>query len=544
MNSATPLERGRELYQRRAWRDAYQALSQADQEAPLDAADLWSMAMSAYLIGREDDFLEILDRAHKAHLNDGDVVQAAQGAFWIGFRLAERKELGRATGWLGRAQRLLESRAEECVVHGYLLLPLLQQRLASGDYEASYEAGAQAAEIGERFGDPDLQAIALHGQGRVRLRQERLDEGLALLDEAMVSVTTGELSPVVTGIIYCSVIAACQEVFDQRRAQEWTTALSLWCESHPDMVTYSGQCMVHRSEVMQMRGEWRGALEEAGRALERSSQGVERWAIAAAYYQKGEVLRVLGEFEQAEEAYLEASRIGREPQPGLALLRLAQGNAEAAAAAALRSLAEATLRPKRAKLLPACIEILLAAGDVEEAGRLSRELEEIAADYPGGVLAHTTAHYQGAVALAEGDAMAALGALRAAQQGWQEFAAPYPAARARALIGLACREVGDFDTAELELASAAREFDRLGALPDLAWVEALRSGPSKSAHGLTAREHQVLRLVAAGATNKAIAAELSVSERTVDRHVSNIFGKLEVSSRAAATAYAYEHKLI
>jgi DNA-binding CsgD family transcriptional regulator len=539
------LERGRESYARRAWMDAYESLSRADRAAPLEAEGLELLATSAYMLGSDDDCLSCLERAYHAYLDAGKAMRAVRCAFWLGMNLALRGEMGRATGWLGRAQRLVEREERDCVERGYLLVPVMLRHEAIGDWEAAYATAADAAEIGERFGDADLLALAVHEQGCALIQQGRVEEGLGLLDEAMVAVTAGELSPIVTGIVYCSVIAGCQEVYALHRAQEWTAALTHWCEEQPDMVSFTGRCLVHRAEIMELHGAWRDALEEARRARQRCVQGKNQSAAAQAYYRQGEVHRLQGRFSAAEEAYRDASRCGWEPQPGLALLRLAQGNGDAAAATIRRAVGETTEPLKRARLLPAYVEIMLAVGDAQEARGACRELEEISARYESGMLGAMVAHAEGAVDLAEGDARSALLALRRAWQVWQELEVPYEAARVRVLLGLACRALEDDDTAALELEAARGVFAQLGAAPDLVRVDSLaQSAVSVDAHGLTARELQVLRLVAAGKTNRTIAAELVLSERTVDRHVSNIFTKLSVSSRAAATAYAYEHQLI
>jgi DNA-binding CsgD family transcriptional regulator len=525
--------------------DAYKSLSQADQAAPLGAEDLELFATSAYMIGRDDDHVSGLERAHHLYVDTGEVLRAVRCAFWVGINLALRGEMARATGWFGRAQRLVEREKRDCVERGYLLVPVMLQHEASGDWEAAYATAADAAEIGERFGEADLFALAVHEQGHALVKQGQVEEGFGLLDEAMVAVTAGELSPIVTGLIYCSVIEGCQEVYALHRAQEWTAALTHWCEQQPDMVAFTGRCLVHRAEIMQLRGAWREALEEARRAGERSAQGVSQAAAAQAFYRQGEVHRLQGESAAAEEAYRDASRCGCEPQPGLALLRLAQGNDSAAAAAIRRVVGETTEPLKCARLLPAYVEIMLYVGDSEEARRACRELEEISARYESGMLDAMVAHAEGAVDLAEGDTRAAMLALRQAWQMWQELEVPYEVARVRVLVGLACRALGDYDTAALELEAARGVFARLGAAPDLARVLSLaQRAPSIGAHGLTPRELQVLRFVAAGETNRAIATELVLSERTVDRHVSNIYTKLGVSSRAAATAYAYRHQLV
>ena len=538
------LDRARQHYRQRAWTDAFQALFRADQEIPLDAEDLELLAMSAYLIGRDDEYLSALERAHHAHLNAGQRACAVRCAFWLGLRLHFREETGRATGWLSRAERLLEPEAGECAERGYLLLPVVEQRIQSGDFESAYAVAADAAAIGERCGDADLIACARHQQGRIRLQQGQVEIGLALLDETMIAVTAGELSPLVTGLMYCSVIQACQQVYAIDRSREWTVALAQWCDGQPDMVAFAGVCQVHRSEIMQFQGAWPDAIEEARRACARS-QGVNRQATAAAFYQQAELHRLQGAFAEAEEAYRNASRLGLEPQPGLALLRLAQERTEAAAAA-IRRATGATADPlKRMSLLPAYVEIILAAGDIRDARNACQELGEIAQSFDTGVPGAIAAQACGAVDLAEGDAQAALGSLRRAFEVWHRIEAPYAVARARVLIGLACRALGDEDGAGLEIDAARSVFERLGATPDLARIESLLNGaPSGHAYRLTPRELQVLRLVAAGGTNKAIASKLSLSEKTIDRHVSNIFAKLDVPSRTAATAFAYQHKLI
>jgi DNA-binding CsgD family transcriptional regulator len=486
-----------------------------------------------------------LERAHHAYLEAGEPVRAARCAFWVGVNLATRGEMGPASGWLARAQRLVEREGRDCVEQGYLLLPSVLQQAAGGDYEGASATAAKAAEIGERFGEGDLIALAVQEQGNALIKQGLIEEGLGLLDEAMVAVTAGELSPIVTGLIYCSVIDGCQEVYELGRAREWTALLTEWCEQQPDMVAFTGRCLVHRAEIMQLGGAWLDALEEARRAGERLAESTNQLATAQAFYRQGELNRLQGKLAVAEKAYREASRCGWEPQPGLALVRLAQGDGDAAAAAIRRVAGETTERLKRARLLPAYVEIMLAIGDVQGASSACDELEEISAGHESGMLGAIVAHARGAVDLTEGDVRAALVALRRASQAWQQLEAPYEAARARVLIALACRALGDDDAAALELEAAGSIFAELGAAPDLARVESLtRGAPSGDTHGLTARELQVLRLVAAGETNKAIAAELVLSERTVDRHVSNIFNKLSVASRAAATAYAYEHQLV
>jgi DNA-binding CsgD family transcriptional regulator len=538
------LHRARRSYAERAWTDAFQAFAEADRQTALDAHDLERLALAAYLVGRDEEYLKTLARAYAAHLDVGDTLRAVRCAFWLCFRLLMRGEAGRASGWLARAQRLLERDGSECAERGYLLLPTVGTGLVSSDYEAAYAAAAEAATIGERCGDLDLIACARMEQGRIRLQQGQVQAGLAHLDETMVAVVSEELSPLVTGLMYCAVIATCQQVYAFDRTREWTVALTEWCRGQPDMVAFAGACQVHRAELMQLLGTWPEAMEEARRACLRS-QGFDRRAAAAALYQQAEVHRLKGEFAAAEETYRGASQLGLEPQPGLALLRLAQERTDAAATAIRRAAGTTTDRLKRMRLLPAYIEIMLAAGDVPDARNACQELEEIARSLDTGVPGAIAAEACGAVDLAEGNAQAALGSLHRAFEVWQRIEAPYAAARVRVLIGLCCHALGDEDGASLEMHAAQSTFERLGAAPDLARIDSLIKGaPSGHAHGLTPRELQVLRLVASGDTNKAIAVELGLSERTIERHLSNIFTKLDLSTRAAATAWAYEHGLI
>jgi ATP/maltotriose-dependent transcriptional regulator MalT len=375
------------------------------------------------------------------------------------------------------------------------------------------------------------------------VRAGHVREGLELMDEAMVAVIAGKLSPMATGVVYCGVILACQQIFEVRRAREWTAALTRWCREQPDIVAFTGRCLLHRAEIMQLNGAWHDALQEVESARKRFLE-TRNSAAGVALYRRAELHRLQGDFQVAEEAYREASRHGWEPQPGLAQLRLAQGRREAAVSAIKRVAAETAQPLKRAGVLPAYVEILLAAGEMEEARGACRELEEIAAGFESAMLDALVAYARGAVALAEGDASGALASLRRAVEGWRELEVPYDEARARVLIAQACRALDDDDAAELELDAARAAFVELGAEPDLARVDSLATTVSADAHGLTARELEVLRLVASGKSNREIAAALVISEHTVARHLQNIFAKLDVSSRAAAGAFAYEHDLV
>ncbi len=462
------LGRGRDAYQRRAWGETYAQLSAAARETPLEAEDLERLAVTCMLLGRDAESAGYLARAYHAFLGSKAPERAARVAFWLVLDLLERGETAQASGWIGRARRLLGDIPRDCAEHGFVLLPDALRAMAEGDHETALAVLDRVAALGDRFGDPDLVALTRHAQGRTLTRAGRVREGVALLDEAMVAVTTDDVSPFVVGAVYCSVVSGCQEIFDWRRAQEWTAAMSRWCAPQPDLVLFRGNCLLRRSEVLQLRGDWTGALEEARRALARLLDPPGQAGIGAAYLQLAELHRLRGDLAEAEEAYRLASQYGKRIQPGLALLRMAQGDAAAALVSLRRALEESPERRFRPMLLAACVEAAVAADEIPSARTAAAELATIAAEVGGPYLRALSARAAGAVRLAEGDARAALGALRESEATWQELEAPYEAARTRVLIGRACGELGDGSEAEISLATAAAVFERLGAAPDTA----------------------------------------------------------------------------
>ena len=483
-----------------------------------------------------------MGRAYRAHLDAGEPLSAARCGGWLGAILG----IGRRS-WSGSrlaepAERIIEREGVDCPERGFLILMAAFDHAEAGESDAMLSAAIQAFEVAERFGDANIAAPALVLQGRARLASGEIKAGLAMLDEAMVSVTSDELLPVVTGLIYCNVIDACQEVYDLRRSQEWTAALTRWCDGQPDLVPYAGQCLVHRSEILQLRGEWPRALDEATRACVRLTG---RPAVADAHYQLAEIHRLRGEFAEAEQAYRRAGEFGREPQPGLALLRLAEGRLNVAAAAITRVLDETSDRLARCRVLRAYVEVMVVARELAAARIAADELFKISEALEAPFLRASAAHAQGAVSLADGDPAGALRPLRRAMSIWGKLDAPYESASARVLVGLACRALGDLESAEIEIDAAGEIFQQLGAAPDVDRVRKLAgSSEPSSASGLTAREVQVLSLVATGRTNREISSTLMISEHTVARHLQNIFSKLGVSSRTAAAAFAHEHSLL
>ncbi|HET6695651.1 MAG TPA: LuxR C-terminal-related transcriptional regulator [Gaiellaceae bacterium] len=541
--AAGDLERGRDSYARGAWKDAHDRLSSADQSSPLGVEDIELLATSAYMLGRDHEYVSVLERAYHAYLESGDYGRAVRCAVWCGLVLITRGELGPGGGWVGRAQRLSDRVQDDMVARGYLLMPLVFRHEAAGDLEAAVAVAAEAQAMAEQAGHADGFALASFTLGQILIKAGRVREGLAALDEAMLAVTAGELSPIATGIVYCGVILACQEVFEVRRAKEWTAALTRWAEGQPDLVAFTGRCLVHRAEILQLNGAWQDALDEARQARRRFIESENVGRIGLAVYREAEVQRLLGRLDSAEELYREASQLGWDPQPGLAQLRLAQGRVDIAASTIRRALDEAADPLRRAVLLPAYVEISLASGDVDAAAAACAELEDLAGGFESEMLGAMIAYARGAVGLAQADPQSALPALRRAGDVWRGLEAPYEVARARELVGLACRALGDDDAATLELEAAHAAFERLGAEPDRRRAEGRLAPPARPA-GLTPREVEVLRLVAVGRSNREISAELVISEHTVARHLQNIFAKLDVSSRTAAASFAFEHELV
>jgi DNA-binding NarL/FixJ family response regulator len=535
VNASDALERGRAAYDAWSWAEAAEALNAADAHDQLEPADLERLAVALFMLGRLEDHFALWERAHQGYIDARDTRRASRCAFWIGMQLFMRGEIGRGGGWLARADRLLEDE-RDCAERGYLLLPEMFRKEAAGDLEGAVATAAAAADAGRRFDDPDLLALAMHAQAGFLVSAGRPGDGLRLLDEAMVAVSSGAVSPLPAGIIHCGAIVSCWAAFDPRRAREWTDALDAWCELQPDLLAFTGDCRVHRAETLELQGAWDSALEALDDAARRATRARNPRVAAYAAYRRGEILRRRALLDQAEEAFREAARGGHEPQPGLALLRLAQGEESAALASIDRALAETSALVERARLLSARVEIAIAAGELGSAREAAAELEAIALERGGEMLAAMAAHAQGAAELAAQRFRDALPRLRRALAGWQELDATYEAAQVRLLISQACGALGDEDSSHLEHEAAQETLMALGAASELA--------VSKETHGLTGRELQVLRLLAAGLTNRAIAAQLVLSERTVDRHVSNIFAKLRVSSRTAATAFAYEHRLL
>jgi DNA-binding CsgD family transcriptional regulator len=537
------LEQARTDFGRGEWAAAYDAWSAAGLSA-LSPDELDDFATVTELLGRHDECVAALQREFVLSEDARDPARAARGAFRLAMTTGAHGEPALAQGWTARAEEVAEELDDDAVEHGWIAFLRMFRSIMAGDMATAMTHAEAAVEIGRRHRDPEVSAMALTGLGRIKLYRGEVPEGLARLDEAMVRVIAGECSPVIAGHVYCTAIEGCQEVSDFARMAEWTSALERWCAEQPGLLAFTGQCAVHRGQLLRQRGEWGPALDEFELAAARYREVGSPPAAALSAYEAGEVLRLRGDFAAAEAAYERAADAGFEPQPGLALLWLAEGDRAAAAAAIERLAAEPGGPVQRCRLLPAAIEVLLSDGQVDDRAReLANELSAIAADFGCEPLEAAAAEASGAVELAAGDAAGALPYLRKAQQMWARAEAPYERARTRVLVGRALAAVGDHETSRRELEAARATLRQLGARPLADQVDRLLA-PETLPSGLTAREAEVLRLVASGRSNAQIAAELVLSEKTVARHLSNIFAKLEVGSRTAATAYAFEHGLV
>ena len=460
------VQQGRDAHRRHAWHEAFDTLREADSETPVSPQDLGLLAESAWFAGDPDAAIEARERAHAGYLKQGDKCQAAEMALQIAVDHFERLETAVGNGWLGRARRLLEQTPNECAAHGWQATSLAYLAIRmTGDWEEALRQAKLAQGIGERLAIPAIQALALQQQGYALVAMGRVNEGLALIDESTVAAVSGELDPMTTGRIYCSTINVCRNLADWRRAVEWTDAAERWCRRQ-GVSGFPGVCRVHRAEIMHFRGSWADAEREAKRACEELSR-YDLLLGGEAQYEIGEVRLRVGDLEGAREAFRQARQLSREPEPGMSLLRLAEGDAPGANTSIKRTLAGVESRAFiKARMLPAAVEIGLAAGDLDSVAQHVAELEEIAGSFGTTAVTATAEYGRGLLLLAQGDIATAMARLRHAVELWHEIGAPYETARARTALGEALRADGDEDAARLEFESAKAAFERLGALPD------------------------------------------------------------------------------
>ncbi|HEX2233899.1 MAG TPA: LuxR C-terminal-related transcriptional regulator [Thermoleophilaceae bacterium] len=538
VDQAELLDRARGAYGGRDWVVARERFREAAEGGALAGDDLYALANCSWWLGELDDALPALERAYRCYLQEGSPRTAALVALDVGYTCMIRGDAARGSGWLSRAERLLENEGP-CAERGYIVYLEYEDALGRSDLEKALERAREVLEAGRRFDDATLAALGVLAEGRVRIAQDEVERGMALLDEAMVAATSDELDPGWAGNIYCNLMLACWQLADWRRAGEWTEVTARWCEAMPGAGPFMGICRVHRAQVLQARGEWRDAEAEARRVVDELA-GFMPSMVGEAHYALGDLRRQRGELGAAEESYRAAHRLGRDPCPGLAQLRLAQGRRQAAVSSITRALEASVDAPlTRARLLPATVEIALAADDVRRARRCAYELAAVASQYGTLGFKAEADGACGAVMLAEGDAAGAVPRLEDAVHAFQELRMPYHCARARLLLADAYRALGHADDAALEEQAGRTEFERLGVEPP---VRAAASAPPR-ADGLSAREAEVLGLVADGRSNQEIAAELSLSVRTVERHLATVYRKLGLhgrSARAAAIRYALD----
>jgi class 3 adenylate cyclase len=464
-----PREAGREAARRGAWKEAFELLKDADKNGGLAAEDLQVLSEAAMWTGRLTDAIEAEERAFAAYVEEGNTQRAAMAALHLAVEYRNKLQLSVSAGWHQRASRLLEDEPESSV-NGYLELQRALIANGRGDFDEALEHIGRALEIATRHHDRDLLAQATLREGVVRVHKGEVDAGLALIDEVSASAVAGELNPLSTAIIYCNTIDACRDLADYSRAAQWTETTTRWCERQA-IAGFPGMCRVDRAEIMRLRGAWADAdreLEQATKELQDFNPRV----AGQAFYEIGEIRLRMGELEAAEETFTRARDLGRDPEPGLSLLRLAQGKVDTAARSIKRALEEESLaRLDRARLLPAQVEIALAAGDVRTARVAAEEIDTITGDYTISemrtpALEASAQMTWGAVRLAEQDPDEAVTCLRRAIKLWQEVDHPYEAARTRVLLAAAYRAKGDEDGAISELGTAQSAFERLGARLD------------------------------------------------------------------------------
>ncbi|MCP2245874.1 helix-turn-helix transcriptional regulator [Lentzea aerocolonigenes] len=531
------LTRARELHRDSRWEEACTEYAVADTEDPLAVEDLESFAEAAQVCARSDEAVTLLRRVFDLRVGRGELDEAAQVAFWLWWVLLNTNQHVEANGWLRQTGRVLGP-----VTSLWLRIPEAMFEATTGDRSRAEEL--LGAVVGEGRGEVIPWALCLWGQ--TLIDGGRLADGLDRLEEAMAVLLDHGLSPRVTPWIYCAAVRGCCLARDFARARAWNRSMARWLDSLSSLRgAYLGNCRIYRSRLMCLNGAWPAALDEIAEVCD-DLDGHTGWICGHAYYQLGEVRRLRGEWVAAEDAYRRAAEHGCPTQPGLGLLRLAEGDVGAASAGVRRALTEVISKPDRLDLLEAAIAIHLEAGRIEAARDALAEFEEITAELAMPVIEAGRSAVAGALALAEGDPAGALPLLRRAVGTWEDQNAPHEVAKLNVLIGRACHALGDHDGARLEFSAARKTFERLGARPDLAALDRVVAAldGAAGAHGLTRRETEVLRLIARGKANRAIAEELHLSERTVHRHVSNIFTKLDVDSRTAAVAYGIKHRIV
>ncbi|MBB5999881.1 response regulator transcription factor [Streptomonospora salina] len=540
-----PLEQARDAYADLRWHDAYVQFRAAREAGELGVDDLAALADAAWWLGRNDESLTLSERVYRCRLQHDDAARAAQLAVEVGFLWLIRGEPTIGSGWISRAARLLQD-VPECGAHGYLRYLEAAQALDQGRFADALDAARHIRQLADRCDDRTLYAGGLVTEGIAVVKEGRVGEGLAVLDEAMLPVRAGEVAPKWAGNLYCQLMSLFIETADLRRARDWTAATERWCDWHSSPAMFAGVCRVHRAQLLRLAGAWGDAEQHATQAC-RDLADMNVGVVAEGHYVLGDLCRLRGDLAGARAAYDRADELGRDPQPGRALLRLAEGCC-APAGRELRTALAGTDQPLgRAPLLSAQVDVAAAAGDADLARRAAGELGDVASTYGTAGLVAAARQAAGTARLVAGEAERALPLLRDAMRRWRALDARFDAARARFLLARALHALGDVDAAARASAAAAAVFAELGAAGArcafAAPPEAGAAGEGALPGGLSPREAEVLTCVAAGHANRRIAHALAISERTVERHLANIFRKLDVASRTEAACYAFEHGL-
>lgn len=529
------LEQARTAFDAKSWVDAREAYAEAEE---LGARDLEQWGLAAFLTGQFAEAAAARERAHYDYLAEGDPDGASRVAFWLALTAQFRGDPAHAAGWRELMRSVQGERFAGSVWRGFELLAEAMSALQRGRAQEALERSTEVRRIASDFDDLDLRVFAGNAHGQALLANGEVAAGLAELDATMVLATGSPVNPQAVGIVYCAIVANCKECLDIERSIEWTAVLDDWCSAQPGLVPFQGACIVHRSEVHQFRGQWGMAIDEVEDLI--AHPGPNRHTVGEAHYQRAELHRLRGEYDAAEAAYREALARGKDPQPGLALMRAAQGRPDSAILALKRAIEEPRPQQLSTRLWRALVDVALAAGDLDCASSAAARLEELVTSSDAVFPRAAAAMARGSVALAAGRPQEALASLRPALDGFHTAGSPYDVARSQAAIAKACELLGDRETARFGREAARAAFASLRALPDL---DALDAATKPDRHGLTPREVEILGLLATGATNRGIAEALVLSEKTVARHVANVFAKLDVSNRAAATAWAHQHGL-
>lgn len=470
--TADPLAAAGDAFERHAWQEAYDLLREADASSPLDAEGLEMLGQAAWWAGTIEDCISARERAYAKHLEAGNPRKAALVAMILGRDHMNRLASAVGKGWFSRAERLLADQEPESVEHGYLEFHRAMYAQMDGRLDESVDGASRAVEMGARFGNADLQGLALMQQGRAEVARGNVKGGFDIMDEATVAAVGGELSPIVTGIVYCNTIDACSQVGDYRRAGEWTDAARRWCERQ-SITGFPGICRVHRAEIMRLRGWWSEAEQDARTACtELMGHGVPALA-AQGFNELGMIRMRMGDFPAAEDAFRQAHELGSDAMPGLALLRMAQGQAKTGLELIQRSLEETKDALGRAHLLPSAVDIAIEAGDLLAAEAAASELEKVGDEYGTEALRAAAACARAVVLVAQGKGDAALRSAREGWRLWQSLEAPYESAMARVCIGLAYRASGEEEAAAREIEAARGALEKLGAVTDLRRLEEL-----------------------------------------------------------------------